>query len=489
MASGPPSRFPEEVTSLSFFFSDFANSDEAASYVINHSTGRGSFVLRPSSRIQGMLTLTISTDENIARHINVQMREDDRSATHLSFYIIPERTFPTFHDLYIYYSLNNICNLENVSNVKLLNPLNRADTPQAQGPCVMPDEIPPLPRKSSQSSGIGTDSVSQQGLPEIPRIGSRSDRPSLDSQGNDLRWGSNSSSGSGAAMARRSLPTTNGQDFQIPEYLAPKPPNAEGASLGAQAFSTPMIGLRPFFSLSNLCGPSTSTGTPLSKKEQKLLKDQQKKKEKEEKKMLKEKMKTEKKSKVEPTGNMHQMLELGWCRPPIPIPQSASLPEEETPYYTSPRPYKNHLEDLKKMLRETDTCDCGLRMMDAELVQGWTVHRSREEATHFRVFYQHEDGNTTWDLPEAITDNLTDTQVTFIVRLCKEGNQSVPRPLLRRYDRMSGGPRVGSLPSTSSLNSSRSRSGSTSSDRLGSSLPSSRSHVMGPRSLPGPGGS
>ena len=135
-------------------------------------------------------------------------------------------------------------------------------------------------------------------------------------------------------------------------------------------------------------------------------------------------------------AEMDDLVQLGWCRPPMPTPQTESQSDEDHPYYSSPRAYKNHLEELKKMLRESEICDCGLRMLDAELGGGWTVHRSRENATYKRVFYQHEDGNTTWLFPTSITDLLSVQQVKFIVRLCKEANQDVPAQVIHRYQLM-----------------------------------------------------
>ncbi|KAL8585841.1 hypothetical protein ACOMHN_040066 [Nucella lapillus] len=163
---------------------------------------------------------------------------------------------------------------------------------------------------------------------------------------------------------------------------------------------------------------------------------------------------------------MSQMGELGWCRPPMPTPTFPTQPEE-SPYYTSPRAYRDHLEELKKMLRETEICDCGLRMLDAELGLGWTVHRSRESGTFKRVFYQHENGNTTWDFPIMLTEDLSDVQVKFIADLCREASQDLPVEVLRRYQRLTAaGSTRGNFPSTSSVNSSRSRSSSNSSDQL-----------------------
>ncbi|KAL8585842.1 hypothetical protein ACOMHN_040067 [Nucella lapillus] len=279
MAGGPSPVFPPEITKLSFFYTDFANSEEAANHVNQHNRGPGTFLLRPSVRSPGALTLTIITDQSIVRHVNVQMRVDERSNRVVSFHIIPERTFATFQDLYGYYSLNTICNLENVSNVLLLNPLEKSLRPSC--PLVMPEEIPPLPRRQSTGSGIGSDSVkadrtledgrrisnaSQPGLPKVPPLPvspelsprlpeipptsgfpepppgtARLVRPSLDSQGNDILTWSNNSSESGAASGRPP-PRPGCFNGQSSQYLAPGSPGSNPArvqtSLGA-AFPYP----------------------------------------------------------------------------------------------------------------------------------------------------------------------------------------------------------------------------------------------------------
>ncbi|PVD24943.1 hypothetical protein C0Q70_15437 [Pomacea canaliculata] len=125
------------------------------------------------------------------------------------------------------------------------------------------------------------------------------------------------------------------------------------------------------------------------------------------------------------------MGELGWCRPPQPLPEVPL--EDEVPYYSTPRPYRDHLDELKLMLRESEMCDCGLRMVDAELADGWTVHRSRESNTFKRVFYQHENGNTTWVFPSSIITFLSFDKICFILRLCKDSGQEPPGEIMAQY--------------------------------------------------------
>ena len=329
-----------------------------------------------------------------------------------------------------------------MTNVKLLHPLNKAQqtiqtpaSPEHHTPPstkvldVAPNEIPPLPQKPSPFLGPGSDVdySSQIGFPEVSSviIKQRQSRSSLDSQGNENLRTSSGSSGSGTVAER-------GSNIGMGAV--------GGFALGSTGFSKISDGAARTSSDTYLSGVGKEQEAsqqsfsmvsfvpmPLSKKEQKNL---QKQEQKEQKRRKKEEKKMKKKKK---NAEMDDLVQLGWCRPPMPTPQTESRSDEDHPYYSSPRPYKNHLEELKKMLRESEMCDCGLRMLDAELVGGWTVHRSRENATYKRVFYQHEDGNTTWLFPTSITELLSVRQVKFIVRLCKEANQDVPAQVIHRY--------------------------------------------------------
>ncbi|XP_070192090.1 uncharacterized protein [Littorina saxatilis] len=430
------SQFPKEVTQLSFYFPDFRSSDEAADYVTDNDKGPGTFLLRPSTRCPGTLTLTISIEDNHARHVNVQQKPDDSSPTGVFFFIIPERPFPSFHDLYAYYTSNNICNLEQVTNVRLLNPLNRAHATTPGGDDGTDEDIPPLPGKpvsdsaNSQVDVRRNSSTSRRELPEPPG------RVSLDSTGMENPRISGSSNGS---------------------VVCP---------------DSPFIAPEPNEHL-------------LSRKEQKKI-QKQKKKEEEQRKKAEKKAKKNK-------SNKEILDELpGWCRAAMPTPETEQGREEDHPYYSSPRPYKNHLEELKRMLRESEICDCGLRMMDAELVNGWTVHRSRENVTFKRVFYQHEDGNTTWVFPNSIADLLSVQQVEFIVRLCTEAKQDVPARVLQRHHlimQTANEARSYAYQGASTLLSDRSRSSSNSSDTYGLNASSFRSASLDQRPpMAGPGG-
>lgn len=481
MAHPLGSRFPADVTSLSFFFDCFRNSDEAAEYVIRNDRGPGTFLLRPSTRTPNTLTITISISNNYARHVNVQYVKDDSSPTGVRFFIIIERSFSSFHDLYAHYTTNPITNLEQIDNVQLLNPLTRSELNRRPlEPVPLPEqvslipmdidipplpvkaEIPPLPRKRP--------SETERALPEVPTE-AKGERSSLDSEGNEHRT-SSSSNGSGtirasvasnpggavggvdvngvgqlgnqeqdsgfarSSFSSDSLPRDKAAfvvNFTKPEDLTPV--QAEGGVnfyLGPQQFTyaptspTSSGGSVPL----PLPVPMSKADEKRTQKEKKQLKKEEKMKQKEEKRKKKE---DERKKK-----NQKALSDLGWCRPPQPLPVPTIPVDDDSPYYTTPRPYRNHLEELKTMLRESEICDCGLRMMDAELADGWTVHRSREQATYLRVFYQHENGNTTWVFPQSIAHLISTRQVHFILRLCQDANIEQPEILLGRLEHPEG---------------------------------------------------
>lgn len=93
-------------------------------------------------------------------------------------------------------------------------------------------------------------------------------------------------------------------------------------------------------------------------------------------------------------------------RPPAPIP---NIPKSDgNPYYSSPRNVDESIkEELKKVIRENERCDCGIPRELADLPLGWTVHRSKDAQTYGRIFYQNESGVTSWKLPEDVNRRLT----------------------------------------------------------------------------------
>ena len=119
------------------------------------------------------------------------------------------------------------------------------------------------------------------------------------------------------------------------------------------------------------------------------------------------------------------------CRPPMPLPKADSAALESV-YYSSPRDDRNTVEEIKDAFRMSEMCDCGLRLVDAELADGWTVHRSRDAATYKRVFYQHVDGITTWDFPHPIAELLNSHQLNLVTRLYRNSNQTVPPVIFDR---------------------------------------------------------
>lgn len=94
-------------------------------------------------------------------------------------------------------------------------------------------------------------------------------------------------------------------------------------------------------------------------------------------------------------------------RPPAPIPQIPNK-SDGNPYYSSPRNVDESIkEELKKVIRESERCDCGIPRELADLPLGWTVHRSKDVQTYGRIFYQNDSGVTCWKLPEDVNRRLT----------------------------------------------------------------------------------
>lgn len=427
----------------------------------------------------------------------MHQRPDRNNPRLVKYFIIAERQFPTFHDLYAHYTFSNISNQEQINNVVLRFPLDRSvwlPVSMRQGHhtsfsqlTISEEEIPPLPIRKKSTPVVFFTKGSN--LPEI-----RSS--SVNSEGSENRR-STSSSGSGTGSTTNpGTVDTSTIDTKTQFEMAPVPPPAEtfqqpiehtggdmyitGGPDDDDDESQSSEEYRPFEEKPIEPWPNEAPPPPPGykdkKKLEKQLREEQKKEEKRlkenEKRRLKEMEKQERKGKkkdADEKKKKEMRNDLGWCRPPVPTPVQPVT--DETPYYSHPRPFCNRLEELKQLLRESEMCDCGLRMMDAELANGWTVHRSREEPTFKRVFYQNENGMTTWVFPDAIAHLLNLQRLEFIIRLCKESNQAPPASVISRCHALKQeqawrpqSPRnLTHARSQTSLSSYRSRSGSESS--------------------------
>ncbi|RUS84076.1 hypothetical protein EGW08_008188 [Elysia chlorotica] len=110
--------------------------------------------------------------------------------------------------------------------------------------------------------------------------------------------------------------------------------------------------------------------------------------------------------------------------PPAPIPQK----EESTyvPTYFEVDQNKNFFEETYNLLKETELCECGLRVVDSSLPLGWTIHKFDEPAVGRNIFFQQGEHLTSWDMPPDIVPLLSDVQVVFILQLCQKMGCSVP---------------------------------------------------------------
>ncbi|KAH9495299.1 hypothetical protein Btru_018787 [Bulinus truncatus] len=122
------------------------------------------------------------------------------------------------------------------------------------------------------------------------------------------------------------------------------------------------------------------------------------------------------------------------CLPPVPLPKVDAPNEDNDFYYTHVDVNKNFFDETYQFLKQTELCECGLRLVDSELPQGWTVHRSQETASKNRIFFQHGD-MTTWDMPAELVPLLTIEQIKFLMYLCQDGRCPIPNCLKPRLDR------------------------------------------------------
>ncbi|KAI8781978.1 CAunnamed protein product [Biomphalaria glabrata] len=129
----------------------------------------------------------------------------------------------------------------------------------------------------------------------------------------------------------------------------------------------------------------------------------------------------------------HNVKMLIRCLPPAPLPKLEVPNDDSDFYYTHVDVNKNFFQETYQFLKQNELCECGLRLVDSEFPQGWTVHRSQEAQTKHRIFFQHGD-DTTWEMPVEIVPLLSIEQINFIMYLCKEGRCPIPNCLKPRID-------------------------------------------------------
>ncbi|KAL3853689.1 hypothetical protein ACJMK2_017212 [Sinanodonta woodiana] len=99
------------------------------------------------------------------------------------------------------------------------------------------------------------------------------------------------------------------------------------------------------------------------------------------------------------------------ARPPAPLPPTGHIalnPEDYAKTYSRARDTSVDLSgQLIEQLKDHERCECGISRELGDLPCGWTVHRSKDELTFGKLFFQSGDGQTSWVLPENVRMQLT----------------------------------------------------------------------------------
>ncbi|XP_046563718.1 LOW QUALITY PROTEIN: uncharacterized protein LOC124272552 [Haliotis rubra] len=134
-------------------------------------------------------------------------------------------------------------------------------------------------------------------------------------------------------------------------------------------------------------------------------------------------------------------------RPPCPPPPGYEGNSDL--YYSRPRDVsKNRIDELRQILKDSEMCDCGVNLSDSELPQGWTLHKSHDAASYGCLFYQSNQGDTTWNLPLHIVPEITPKMKKIIIDLSHQSGKTPPAVLFPPYQeqmrgRTDGGQRNG----------------------------------------------
>ncbi|GFO23188.1 hypothetical protein PoB_004969300 [Plakobranchus ocellatus] len=117
-------------------------------------------------------------------------------------------------------------------------------------------------------------------------------------------------------------------------------------------------------------------------------------------------------------------------RPRLPIPGHAREDDYVATYFEVD-PNKNFFQETYAFLKETELCECGLRVVDSSLPLGWAVHKFSDEPTGTsKIFFQQGEKHTSWNMPAEIVPLLSSTQVKFICELCQDCGSQIPACLL-----------------------------------------------------------
>ncbi|XP_045165117.2 uncharacterized protein LOC123529015 [Mercenaria mercenaria] len=111
-------------------------------------------------------------------------------------------------------------------------------------------------------------------------------------------------------------------------------------------------------------------------------------------------------------------------RPPLPLPETSAKKDEGGAYgYSRARDVTEDIsEKLKDVLKSSERCECGIPRNLAELPMGWTVHLSKDPLTRGKLFYQSEDGVTSWQLPQQVEMQLTKVHISNLRQIDQNWN-------------------------------------------------------------------
>lgn len=110
-------------------------------------------------------------------------------------------------------------------------------------------------------------------------------------------------------------------------------------------------------------------------------------------------------------------------RPPLPLPEVGKKEEGGAYGYSRARDVSEDIsEKLKEVLKSSERCECGIPRNLAELPMGWTVHLSKDPLTRGKLFYQSEDGVTSWQLPQQVEMQLSKVHISNLKQIDQNWN-------------------------------------------------------------------
>ncbi|XP_013406392.1 uncharacterized protein LOC106170896 [Lingula anatina] len=305
----------------------------------------GSFLLRNSSRNEGALVVSVVHEDGSIKHFTIN--END------SQYFLQDKYFKTINDLVQNYAKEDVPNLENIANVRLLHPIITAYS----------TATPPL-----------TDPFSESYPPSgrSPLNYSKSFPRSAMTNGPKGRYFSDSAYPIGESPPHSAtIATTKGRAGGKSKSV--KVGYLENSRRN-EAETKPT-----WYRRGSMDEHQSNTRETVSK------------------------------------SNKYRRGSID-DRPPAPPPLPPEEPkylESQSQTYIYSRAYDtdiNRFQDLLEKLKFSDEhqkCDCGIYIKDSLFPGGWTIHRSTEETTKGMVFFINEEKTvSSWTLPQEVIQLL-----------------------------------------------------------------------------------